>query len=134
MVNHVIRIAKLTDGQIVDLLIAIREDIRFASATVEFGLGVRQDIKPVFLEPGLEQYRGSSHAILSIHVDLGQNNLAIRFLRGICPDPDKPTANRQASPYFDEIFVCRQNDTQQAKDPDAILKCLEAVSKTCPLR
>ena len=131
MVNHVIRTARLTDGQIVDLLIAIREDISFTSATVEFGLGVRQDIDPRFIESGLEklleQYRGNSHAILSVHVNLGQNNLAIRFLRGTCSNPDQPDENRQASPYFDEIFVCRQDENHQARHPDAILKCLAVI-------
>ena len=127
MVNHVIRTARLTDGQIVDLLIAIRENIRFASATVGFGLGVDRGIDPRFIETELEQYRGNSHAILSSHVDLGQNNPAIRFLRGTCSNPDQPDANRQASPYFDEIFVCRQNNNQQVQHPDAILKCLAVI-------
>ena len=134
MVNHVIRTARLTDGQIVDLLIAIREDIRFDGATVGFGLGVNQDIDPVFIESGLEQlleqYRGNSHAILSVHVNLGQNNLAIRFLRGTCSNPDQPDVDRQASPYFDEIFVCRQDGNQQVQHPDAILKCLAVIEDT----
>lgn len=127
MNNHVIRTARLTDGQIVDLLIAIRDDIRFDSATIGFGLTVNREIDPRFIETELEQYRGNSHAILSVHVNLGQNNLAIRFLRGTCSNPDQPDANRQASPYFDEIFVCRQNNNQQLQNPDAILKCLAVI-------
>lgn len=127
MVNHVIRIAKLTDGQIVDLLIAIRDDIRFDSATIGFGLTVNREIDPRFIETELEQYRGNSHAILSIHVNLGQNNLAIRVLRGTCSDPDQPDTNRQASPYFDEIFVCREHNNQRAENPDVILKCLAVI-------
>ena len=130
MNNHAIRTARLTDRQIVDLIIAIRDDIGFDSATLRFGVGVSEYITPNTDETELETYRGNSHAILSLDVDSNQSNLAIRFRRGTCPDSDRPDENRQASPYYDEIFVGLRDNNVPAMGPDVIIKCLDVIEKT----
>ena len=131
MNNHAMRTARLTDGQIVDLLIAIRrEDIGFAEATIGFGSEVRQGINSDTNDAQLEQYKGNRHAILSLDVNLGQNNVNIRFRRGTCPDSDQPDSNRQASPYYDEVFVCPSSGRRAS--PDVIIKCLDVVEKALP--
>ena len=130
MNNHAIRTARLTDRQIVDLLIAIREGIGFASATLEFGAGVRKKIAADTAETELEKYKGDSYAILSLDMHLAQRNVAIRFWRGICPNSDQPHENRQASPYFDEIFLCRVSNDRAAESPDVIIECLDVIEKT----
>ena len=132
MKNHPIRTARLTDGQIVDLIIAIRKDIGFDSATLEFGVGVREGITADTAEAALETYRGNRHAILSLDVRLDQHNVVISFRRGTCPDSDQPNQNRQASPYFDEIFLCPVSRDRVAEGPDIITKCLDVIEKALP--
>ena len=132
MKNRPIRTARLTDGQIVDLIIAIRKDIGFDSATLEFGAGVREGITADTAEAALETYRGNRHAILSLDVRLDQHNVVISFRRGTCPDSDQPNQNRQASPYFDEIFLCPVSRDRVAEGSDIITKCLDVIEKALP--
>ena len=130
MNNHAIRIARLTDRQIVDLIIAIQEGIGFDSAALGFGSGASENIAADTAEAVLEKYRGNRHAILSFDVRLDQHNVVIRFRRGVCSDSESPDTNRQASPYFDELFLCRGNRSQPTPDPDLIIKCLDIIKKT----
>ena len=135
MDNHAIRTPRLTDGQIIDLLIAIqREALGFANATIGFGSGIGQRINLDTDDAQLEQYKGNRHAILSLDVNLGQNNVTIRFLRGICSNSDQPDSNRRASPYYDEVFVCpgRANNRQPAPSSDVIIKCLDVIEEALP--
>ena len=131
MNNHAIRIARLTDGRIVDLIIAIREGLGFDSATIGFGAGAGENIDPNTKEAALEKYKGNGHAILSFDVNSAQNNVVIRFRRGTCPNSEQPDTDRQASPYFDEVFVCPANNHRQpVPSPDVIIKCLDVIEKT----
>ena len=129
MNNHAIRIVRLTDRQIVDLIIAIRDDIGFDSAKIGLGARVSENINSNTKEAVLEKYKRSSHAILSLDVDSNQNNVVIRFRRGTCPNSEEPDTNRQASPYFDEIFVCTRNNNP-ATSPEALITCLDVIEET----
>ena len=61
MNNQMIRTTRLTDGQIIDLLVAIRDadDIGFESASLKFGLGVEQKITSNPDDAQLDQYKGN---------------------------------------------------------------------------
>ena len=134
MNNQMIRTTRLTDGQIIDLLVAIRDadDIGFESASLKFGLGVEQKITSNPDDAQLDQYKGNSHAILSLDIRLDQHNVMIRFLRGTCANSDQPDSDRQASPYYDEIFLCRMNSNRGVKSLDVIIQCLKIIEKKLP--
>ena len=132
MNNHAIRIVRLTDGQIVDLIIAIRKGLGFDSAKIGFGAGASENIDPNTTEAKLEEYRGNSHGILSLDVSVDQNKIDILFRRGICADSDKPDQDRQSSPYFDEIFVRRSPNAQAISASAFILKCLGTIEGALP--
>ncbi len=132
MDNHAIRTARLTDGQIVDLLIAIRDDVGFDSATLRFGAGASENIDPNTAEARLEEYQGNSHGILSLDVRVDKSKVDILFRRGICADSDKPDQDRQSSPYFDEIFVRRPPNAQAIAAPAFIMKCLGIIEGALP--
>ena len=129
MNNHAIRTTRLTDRQIVDLIIAIREGIGFDSAELKFGVGVTKGITAGTAETELEKYKSDSHAILSLNVH-SNHNILILFRRGVCPDSDTPDTDRQASPYFDEIFISSRNRNKSAPSPDIIIECLDIIEKT----
>ena len=129
MNNHAIRTARLTDGQIVDLIIAVREHLGFDTATIRFGAGADVDIASSSSDTELEKYRGNRHAILSLDVHSAQANLSISFRRGICENSEQPNGNRQASPYFDEIFIHSRN-TNRPANADSIIKYIDVVEKT----
>lgn len=134
MNNQMIRTTRLTDGQIIDLLVAIREaeDIGFKGASLRFGLGAEQKITSNTDDAQLDQYKGNSHTILSLDMRLDQHNVIIRFLRGTCDNSDQPDSNRQASPYYDEIFVCRMSNNRGVESPDVIIQCLKIIEKKLP--
>lgn len=128
MNNHAIRTARLTDEQIVDLIIAIRDAIGPDSATIRFGGASGTNITPDTTEAELEKYKGNRHAILSLDTNLTQHNVVIRFRRGTCPNSEEPDTNRQASPYFDEIFVCPSRN--HGVSPEVIIECLVVIEET----
>ena len=131
MNNHAIQTVKLTDRQIVDLIIAIRDDIGFDGATIRFGAGVSENIDPNTDESKLKEYKGNSHGILSFDVGVDQS-VEILFRRGICSDSNNPDQGRQSSSYFDEIFVRRPGNAQTIAGSALIIKLLKVIEGALP--
>ena len=126
MNNHAIRTARLTDRQIVDLIITVREGLGVAGATIAFGAGAVENISSSSADAELEKYKENRHAIQSFELPLERINVIIRFRRGICKNTEQPDRERQTSPYFDEIFIVSKN-TNQTTSPDDIIKCLDVM-------
>jgi len=129
MNNHAIRIARLTDGQIVDLIIAIQETHGFDSATIRFGAGAMTEINPQSMEQFVAQYGGTIHTMVSLDLYSKEHNLIVSYRRGICQDSDRIEDSRQASPYFDEIFL-RQLDTSKITRPNTIIAFVKTISES----
>ena len=64
MNNHVIRIARLTDGQIVDLITTLLDALEFTAVTIGFGAGAIERFNSKSDLRSLEKYRGDIQSII----------------------------------------------------------------------
>ena len=131
MDNHVIRIARLTDSQIVDLITAVREALEFTAVTIGFGAGAIEQFDSKSDGNLVEKYRGNIQSIVSFDIFLNKHNMTVSYRRGICQNSEQIDSNRQASPYFDEIFLCLQS-ASSATDSETVIECVKLIRKTLP--
>ena len=134
---HAIRTARLTDRQVFDLVYALHTGEEMWSATINLIDGLNVDIlsKERSEEPVSDLDR-DRHAIQSLHLFIS-SNIYINFYRGTCDDIQNPTANRKASPYFDEVFLSsdiRRGGTTAQQWIACIDTVENALPKTYPLQ
>jgi len=134
---HAIRTARLSDRQVLDLIYTLRSDLDARSGSIGLGEGLDFDIfsnerdeKPV---SDLDRDR---HAIRSAHFSTS-TRIHIDFYRGTCGDIQNPESNRQASPYFDEVFL--RHDVRHGRaTAQEWIDCIDiletALPKTYPLQ
>ena len=128
---HAIRTARLTDRQVLDLIYALHSDTDTTSGSISLGDGMDVDIlssergdKPV---SDLDRDR---HAIRSAHLSLF-SSIHIDFYRGTCDDVQNPGINRQASPYFDEVFL-RHDPRRGQTTAQQWVACIDAIETALP--
>ena len=130
--NQVIRTARLTDRQVIDLIFALRGELEIVSVDVNLGLG--KSIQFANLIRGselVEKLDRDSYYILDSAVKTA-SGIYIRFLRGICANTENPQLNRTSSPYFDEIALTASGGKQESYDIDELLKCLGTIQDSLP--
>lgn len=134
---HVIRTARLTDRKVLDLIYALHADNKATSGTIVLGDGMNVD--PISCERNekpVSDLNRDRHAIRSAHLSTS-SNIHIHFYRGISGDTQDPQTNRQASPYFDEVFL-RHDPKRGGATPQQWIDCIDtietALPKTYPLQ
>ena len=132
MNNHAIRIARLTDDQIVDLITTFLEKFEFCTVTIGFGAGAIERFNQNSDISSIEEYRGDLQSIMSFDVHLSRCHLVVYFRRGTCPNSENFDANRQASPYFDELILSAQASNVTA-DSKAVIRCVKLIRETLPI-
>ena len=128
---HAIRTARLADHQVLDLVYTLVADTDATSGMVSLGDKMNVDIiscertdKPVV---GLDRDR---HAIRSAHLSVS-SRIHIDFYRGTCSDIRDPVTNRQASPYFDEVFL-RHDPRQGPATAQQWIACIDTIESALP--
>ena len=133
---HAIRTARLTDRQVLDLMYAVHANIDVTSGTISLGEGLNVDIlSSERSEESVSDLDHERHAIQSAHLSTS-SFIHIDFYRGTCSDIQDPAMTRQASPYFDEVFVRHDARLGRATTQQwiACIDTIEAVlPKTYPL-
>lgn len=130
----IIRVAKMSDKQVVRLIDALQSEHEFSSVTVRFGT-IKQAYDPKQLAP---MVKGKDLQAIS-GFDAGQSapHIVVRFRRGVGGNEKTIDApERQASPYFDEILAdtpAASGASAQASASDlvgvlrTISKCIEPI-------
>lgn len=129
---HAIRTARLSDSQVLDLIASLRTNLDVTNGKIGFGEGMGVDITASERseEPIASLDRGR-YAIRTVNVSTS-SRIHIDFYRGICGDVQDPATNRQASPYFDEVFM-RAVDNRGVKASSLEwVKCIDAIEQTLP--
>ena len=130
--NHVIRTARLTDRQVLDLIFALKDKLEINSANVELGLGKSIHNEMLIRDSELVQKLDrDSYYILYATVSL-TSGITIKFWRGICADTNQPGTNRTASPYYDEIALIATATSNEPHDIDEFLECMDIVQDSLP--
>ena len=81
--NHVIRTARLTDRQVLDLIFALKDNLKIRSANVELGVGKSIQNEMLIRDSELVQKLDrDSYYILNASVRTA-SGITINFLRGI---------------------------------------------------
>ena len=128
--THVIRTARLTDRQVLDLIFALKDKLERISANVELGPG-RSIHNEILIRDSelIQKIDRDSYYILSASVSTA-SNLSIKFLRGICANTEQPTSNRTSSPYYDEIALTGGEKSE--RPIDEFLECMDIVQDSLP--
>ncbi len=128
---HAIRTARLTDRQILDLIYSLVANAGVTSGTIRLGDGLDIDITAgERSEKPIADLDGDRHAIQAVYL-FHSSHLRIELYRGICGDVQKPGGKRQASQYFDEVFLT----TDGKLGVDAVQKwiaCIDAIEQAVP--
>ena len=128
---HAIRTARLTDRQVLDLVYALVADTDATSGMVSLGDEINVDIisceRPDKLVAVLDRDR---HAIRSAHLSVS-SRIYIDFFRGTCSDIRDPAVNRQASPYFDEVFL-RHDPRRGQATAQQWTACIDTIETALP--
>lgn len=80
-------------------------------------------------EEPLSDLDDDRHAIRHVQL-ITSSSIQIDIYRGICGDASNPTANRQASPYFDEVFV--RGGAVGVRGAQSWVACVDAVERALP--
>ena len=129
--NHVIRTARLTDRQILEIQFALKERKDLKVSSISLGPGLDFDILP--MEKNHERIillTSDRHAILQADTRT-KSGIEILFLRGICENVDTPQQNRQGSPYFDEVYLSSSSNRSETNIRD-IIECMGIIEDTLP--
>ena len=128
---HAIRTARLTDRQVLDLIDALHTDGDVTSGTISLGDGLDVGIQPgKRTEEPISDLDRDRHAIRSVDLSTS-SNIHINFYRGTGDDIQNPATNRQASAYFDEVFL--RNDTRRGgATPQQWVACIDTVENALP--
>ena len=126
------RIARLADSQIVDLITTLLKEFEFTAVIIRFGAGASERFDRTSDIGSIEKYRGELQSIMSFDVLLNRYHFSVLFRRGICPNSEHINANRQASPYFDELFLSPQ-DPSAGTDSKTVIKCVKLIRETLPI-
>ena len=135
--SHVIRTARLTDRQVLDVMYALLKDTDVTSAVIRLADGIDINLlSSKRSEEPISDLDRERHAIQSTYLSVF-SRIRIDFYRGTCGDIQQPHANRQASPHFDEVFL--HNDSRKggatAQQWITCIDTIEAVlPKTYPLQ
>ena len=136
-ISHAIRTARLMDRQVLDLVYALHSAFDARSGTISLGDGMDVDIlSSERSDQPMADLDSERYAIRSAHISMS-SRIQIDFYRGTCGDIQNPGANRQASPYFDEVFLRHdaRNGRATAQQWIACLDIIEtALPKTYPLQ
>ena len=128
--NHVIRTARLTDRQVLDLIFALKDKLEITSANVELGPGSSIPNEQLIRDSELiQKLDRDTYYILSAVVSTA-SRFTIRFLRGICENTEQPTINRTSSPYYDEIALSGGEGSQ--RPIEEFLECMDIVQNSLP--
>ena len=128
---HAIRTARLTDRQVLDLIYALRTDSHAISGVIRLVQGIEVNIlSSERSEKPMVDLDSDRHAIQSaiLHMSSG---IIIDFYRGTCGDAQHPATNRQASPYFDEVFL--RHDGKRGEAPaQHWVACIDTIETVLP--
>lgn len=131
--HHLIRTPRLTDRQIVDLLLALNDASSLTAAHITLLPGTPQiDVTSLDIEnsPLVTLYE-NRHAISHVRATT-RHDIVIQFFRGICPNKNEPTVNRQASPYFDELALLVERSRGTDEERIAIVECIDLLEQNLP--
>ena len=129
---HVIRTARLTDRQVLDLIFALKNKLEIVSANVE--LGVSKSIQNEMLirdSELIQKLDRDSYYILNAEVST-TSGITIIFQRGISTNTQDIHSTRTASPYYDEIALTRKARNNESPDIDEFIECMDIVQDSLP--
>ena len=128
---HAIRTARLTDRQILDLVFALFTDTDARSGSINLADGLNIDISSAERsEEPVSDIDRDRHAIQSAHLSTS-SYIHIDFYRGTCSDVQNPATNRQASPYFDEVFL-RHDPGRGRATVEQWIACIDTIETVLP--
>ena len=127
---QVIRTARLTDRQILDLIDSLAASAEVEGGSIALGdhMNFAFDASKRSEEP-LSVLDGDRHAIHYVHLVIS-SSIHIEFYRGICGDSSNPSVNRQASPYFDEVFL--RSDAIGVEGAQQLVACIDVIERALP--
>ena len=130
--HHVIRTARLTDRQVLDLIFALKDKLEIGSGSVGLGLGKSIQNEMLIRDSELVQKLDrDSYYILNANVST-TSGISIFFLRGICANTQERNSPRTASPYYDEISFTGKETSNEPHDIDEYLECMDIVQDSLP--
>ena len=129
---HVIRTARLSDRQVLDLIKAFKHKVTLKSATVTLGPRVNIEIVAEHVDDDqiTKLYR-DRHAIQQAYI-VTQDGIIIIFLRGIATNVDRPLGDREASPYFDEVALNVHDRRQGPGIWNQVVECIDIIEEILP--
>ncbi len=127
-INHVIRTARLTDSQVLELMFELNDELKIVTAKVNIGFNPIMSFQLLARDDeSLKKLYGDRYCILETQATTA-TGLIIIFLRGICANYENFRQHRTASPYYDEIVVAGQiND-----EIDEFLSCMDIIQNSLP--
>ena len=129
---HVIRTARLTDRQVLDLIDVFKHKMILSSASVTLGPGVQVDIAAENTDgkqmEGLYRDRHAIQQSLIVIEDLS----SVYFYRGIATNVDRPFSDRQASPYFDEVILNMGDRRRVPGMRNQVIECMDIIEEALP--
>ncbi len=130
-IYHAIRTARLSDRQVLNLIDSIRAKLGVMHGEISFGEGMTVDIAASKRsEEPIASLDRERYAIRTVNVSTSFR-IQINFHRGICGDVQDPLTNRQASPYFDEVFM-QGGPTHGEQASVEWVKCIDAIEQALP--
>ena len=130
--NHAIRTGRLTDRQVLDMVNAFKDHMTLKSVSINLGNGVNIDGNSAEMnEEIMQKLSTDRHSILQLHI-VTLNDIHVQFYRGTCTNTDAPASDRQASPYFDEVFLI-PNERKRTQDSWIhIIECMDVLETSLP--
>ncbi len=126
--NHVIRTARLTDSQVLELNFALSEGLNIVSTRLNLGLNWKIRSRSLARDDeSIEKLYGDRYCILESEAATA-TGIRVYFLRGIGVDTEQFHEERTASPYHDEIVVTGQINSEI----DEFLKCMDIIHASLP--
>ena len=135
MANYrVIRTAKLTDRQVIDIFYAVKDDE--LEEPIHISLGPNLAINISSLNRDDEQVKmldNARHAIEHAKLSV-RSNISMEFYRGICEDVNQPNNKRQPSQYYDEIFFHLSDRAKRGESIKQIIECVDIIESILPTK
>ena len=128
---HAIRTTRLSDRQVLDLMDSLRTQAGLTAGSIQLGDGIDVQIENRERDDELFSQLGHDRFAIRSMSLYAPSGLQIDFFRGICGDVQHPAQNRQASPYFDELFL-RANGDGSAEAAQAWINCIDVIERELP--
>ncbi len=129
---HVIRTARLTDRQILQVIFAFKEEEQIENAIIGLGGNIQIDVATKERnEEDVAELDSDRHAIQSVTI-VTSSAINISFHRGVSSNVQDPKASRQASPYFDELSLDPRRMEGYPESQQQFISCIDIIERALP--